>query len=140
MSNQGSRWRSSSPWIGVTLDPEDDANVLVDSGGSDRKPLVVERRVGAGALSVTAFSLAQRELWSWPSFDGFLNGCLLRRPSRVFSSTQYTGDLNVDWASQPERLRDPFLVNAVAILKPRLECRNRFRRAAGIGLERGHTA
>ncbi len=127
---------AASPWSGVTLDPQDDANVLVDSGGSDRKPLVVERRVGRGRIVVTAFPLAQRELWSWPSFDGFLNACLLRRPPRVFSSTQYTGDLNVDWASQPERLRDPFLVTQSRFLSRDWNAETGF--AAPLKLELGH--
>ena len=99
-----------SPWTGVTLIPESDANVLVDSGGTDKSPLVVERRVGRGRIVTTAFRLTQRELWNWPGFDGFLNGCLLRRPPREFSAGPDQGGLNVNWVDQPQRYRDPYLV------------------------------
>jgi hypothetical protein len=46
--------------------------------------LVVERRVGRGRIVATAFRLSERELLNWPSFDSFVNGCLLRRAPRVF--------------------------------------------------------
>ncbi len=69
------------PWTGVHLKPAGDAQVLL---ASDKEPLVVERRLGRGRIVLTAFRLSQRELRNWPSFDGFLNGCLLRRPPRTF--------------------------------------------------------
>ncbi|HEY2826915.1 MAG TPA: hypothetical protein VGJ04_04885 [Pirellulales bacterium] len=102
-----------SPWSGVTLIPQADANVLVDAGGAEKEPLVVERRVGRGRIIATAFRLTQRELWNWPSFDGFLNACLLRRPPREFSAADYSAGLNADWVDQPWRYRDPLLVTGV---------------------------
>jgi hypothetical protein len=105
-----------NPWSGVSLIPQGDADVLVDTGGPDNIPLVVERRVGRGRIVTTAFRLTQRELWDWPSFDGFLNACLLRRPPRVFSAAPYLGGLNVDWADQPQRYRDPLLVTGLRFL------------------------
>jgi hypothetical protein len=101
-----------NPWSGITLIPESGAEVLVAGPAPEKQPLVVERRVGRGRIVATAFRLTQRELWNWPSFDGFLNGCLLRRPPRAFSMAQY-GGLNVDWADQPERYHDPNLVTGV---------------------------
>jgi hypothetical protein len=97
-------------WSGVTLIPQSDANVLVSSDEPEKFPLVVERRVGRGRIVATAFRLTQRELWNWPSFDGFWNGCLLRRPPRVFSPAPDLPGLNVDWVGQPERFHDPLLV------------------------------
>ena len=69
------------PWTGVHLKPVKGAQVLLGSG---EEPLVVERRLGRGRIVLTAFRLSQRELRNWPSFDGFLNGCLMRRPPRTF--------------------------------------------------------
>ena len=69
------------PWTGVHLKTAEGAQVLLASGD---EPLVVERSLGRGRIVLTAFRLSQRELRNWPSFDGFLNGCLMRRPPRTF--------------------------------------------------------
>ncbi|MCC7086801.1 MAG: hypothetical protein IT427_17525 [Pirellulales bacterium] len=74
------------PWSGLTLKLQDNANIIPDTAG-----LVAERRVGRGRIVVTAFRLAQRELWNWPGCDGFWNACLLRRPPRKFSSPTGAG-------------------------------------------------
>lgn len=100
-------------WSGVTLLTQPSANVLVDTGGSSASPLVVEGRVGRGRIVVTSFRLTQRELWNWPSFDGFLNGCLLRRPPRVFTASPDLGGVSVDWLQQPQRYHDPLLVTGL---------------------------
>ncbi len=62
--------------------------------------LVAERRVGRGRIIVTAFSLSDRKVVNWQNLDGFLNGCLLRRPARKFAigSNGYT---TVGWSSLP---------------------------------------
>lgn len=73
--------RMSKPWSAVTLLPHAESRVLVAGG---QQPLVVERAVGRGRIVVTAFNLAQRELLAWSGLDGFWNGCLLRRPKRVY--------------------------------------------------------
>ena len=70
-----------NPWSGVELKPEPGATFLPDTGD-----LVIERPVGRGRIVATAFRLTQRDLWNWPSFDGFWNACLLRRPPRTFSN------------------------------------------------------
>ena len=46
--------------------------------------LVAERQIGRGRIAVTSFSLGLPALKNWGHIDGFYNGCLLRRPSRVF--------------------------------------------------------
>jgi hypothetical protein len=50
--------------------------------------LVAEGRAGRGRVVITAFSLASGAVQTWPNFDGFLNGVLLRRPSRIFEHTK----------------------------------------------------
>lgn len=74
------------PWSGVHLKLAEDAQPLltVRGGASDGEALIAERRVGRGRVVVSAFRLSQRNLRDWPSFDGFLNGCLMRRPPRRF--------------------------------------------------------
>lgn len=69
--------------VGVRLQPHPEATPLPDTGN-----LVWERRVGAGRVVVTAFSLADRPLVNWRSFDSFFNACLLRRPARSFRLSQ----------------------------------------------------
>jgi len=55
--------------------------------------LVVERRVGGGRIVQTAFALDDRYLLHWKNYDGFLNGALLRRPSRDFQPLENLGNL-----------------------------------------------
>jgi hypothetical protein len=57
--------------------------------------LVMERRVGAGRVVVTAFSLTDRAVINWPSFDSFFNACVLRRPPRKFASNG--GAVDTTW-------------------------------------------
>jgi hypothetical protein len=86
------------PWSAVTLDlPDDGAPVDVLVSSPQGKPLVVEGRVGRGRVVVTAFRLRERDLVNWPGFDGFLNGCLLRRPPREFSKRGDFRELHVEW-------------------------------------------
>ncbi len=76
------------PWSGKKLTPieDEDVEVLAKSDRPDGAPLVLDRRVGLGRIALTAFRLSQKELRlsAWPSFDAFLNGCLLRHPPREF--------------------------------------------------------
>jgi hypothetical protein len=58
--------------------------------------LVAERRVGAGRIVVTSFSLTDRSVVNWGSFDSFFNACLLRRPRRQFESKAALA--NAKWA------------------------------------------
>ena len=78
-----------SPWSGVKLKKHPDAQFVPKTG-----ELVVERRVGRGRVVVSAFKLAGRELTSWPGWDGFLNGCLMRRPAREFTGTTSGAELS----------------------------------------------
>lgn len=98
------------PWAGQKLKPAKDAVALAASGAD---PLVVEKRVGRGRVVVTAFRLSQRELRNWPSFDGFFNGCLLRRPPREFKFVTQDDMLQVAWIAQPDAHHDPGMVSQV---------------------------
>lgn len=84
-------------WTGVALKPTAGGHVLV---GSEKTPLVVERRVGRGRTVVTAFRLTQSELQSenWPSFGAFVNNQLLRRPARKWRLHPDAADTHVaEW-------------------------------------------
>ncbi|MBI1900210.1 MAG: hypothetical protein HYS13_03715 [Planctomycetia bacterium] len=108
------------PWSGKKLVPSDHltTRVLAATAAEGGDPLVVERLVGRGRIVVTAFRLAQKELAvNWRSFDGFLNGCLLRRPGRTFTYRVEDGiewAIQVDWKEGGGRL-DPRLVSAYRI-------------------------
>ncbi len=93
-------------WSGKKLAPIQDASVevLAKSDRPDGAPLVLDRRVGLGRVALTAFRLGQKELRlsAWPSFDAFLNGCLLRRPPREFVPRDFSGVAAV-WREMPSR-------------------------------------
>ena len=67
------------PLIGIQLDKHPLGKPVANTGG-----LVIERQIGGGRIVVTAFSLSDRTMVNWTSFDSFFNACLLRRPRRVF--------------------------------------------------------
>ena len=95
----------NEPLLGVKLDPRPQSAEVQGTGG-----LVHERRVGVGRVVVTAFSLKQRAVVNWGSYDNFVNGCLLRRPARRYSQDA-VGDLALGWADPSYRLRDPRLIS-----------------------------
>jgi len=78
--------------------------------------LLAERRVGRGRIVVSAFPLTGRAVTSWPGWDEFVNGFLLRRPAREYvkhvERDLATNDLiepanakvQLDWADGTERL------------------------------------
>ncbi len=115
----------TDPWSAVLLKLKDDVgeeNVLVPTLPIERRrrPLVVERRVGRGRVVVTAFRLRERDLRTWPGFDNFFNGCLLRRPSRHFGKNEdvdFGGGTHVEWSRHPDDVvrhrLDPSYVTAV---------------------------
>lgn len=72
-----------NPLVGIELLPHVDAR-FVDGTGE----LVVERALGRGRIVATAFSLAEPRVKSWPSFQTFFSGALLRRPRRQFGRKQ----------------------------------------------------
>jgi hypothetical protein len=82
--------------VGVRLQPHPEAVAVPATNG-----LVWERPVGAGRVVVTAFSLSDRPVLNWTSFDSFFNACLLRRPARVFQVTP-DSELEVQWAGWPD--------------------------------------
>ena len=67
------------PLVGIEFEKHPDAHFIEDTG-----QLVVERRVGGGRIVATAFSLTDRAIVRWTSYDSFFNACLLRRPHRRF--------------------------------------------------------
>ncbi|MCA9122692.1 MAG: hypothetical protein H6822_20780 [Planctomycetaceae bacterium] len=67
------------PLVGVQLEGHPLANAVANTGG-----LVLERQVGGGRVVVTAFSLSDRTIVNWTSFDSFFNATILRRPRRTF--------------------------------------------------------
>ncbi len=81
--------------VGVRLQPHPQAVPLPSTGD-----LVWERRVGAGRIVVTAFTLSDRPVVNWGSFDSFFNACLLRRPARVFRLSP-EAEPDARWAAFP---------------------------------------
>lgn len=81
--------RPIGKWSGVKLKMHPEAEYVPTTGD-----LVAERRIGRGRIVVTAFKLSAEELVSWPSWDGFFNGCLMRRPAREFGQNNLGMDLN----------------------------------------------
>ncbi|MEO8494994.1 MAG: hypothetical protein ABI614_07980 [Planctomycetota bacterium] len=79
------------PLIGIQLEKHPLGEPVANTGG-----LVLERQIGSGRIVVTAFSLSDRTIVNWSSFDSFFNGCLLRRPRRVFSIEGFMPDAR--WA------------------------------------------
>ena len=96
-------------WNGVKLGKHPRARFIPDTGD-----LVVERKIGRGRIVVTAFSLAARELLAWPGFDGFVNACLLGRPSRQFYRNDATlGGIQVYWADRRPLSAQPPVAQAM---------------------------
>src|SRR5690606_23869519 len=66
------------------------------------------------------FHLLQRELMNWPGCDGFWNGCLLRRPARIFKEShdgmQENVDYRVDYADPGINVLDPGEVSQLRYL------------------------
>ena len=101
----------NKPMLGVELKKHSLADFLEGTGN-----LVVERRVGGGRIAVTGFPLTDLRIRTWPNFDGFLNGCLLRRPPRNFVRNDIQ-ELRMEWDS-------PELKNYVR--DPRIACTLRY--------------
>lgn len=74
---------------------------------SNSDELLAEGKVGRGSILVTSFSLVDRAVLTWKSFDSFLNGCLLRRPRRKFDVGLVDGGesrLDTELSGQDARL------------------------------------
>ncbi|MDA1055136.1 MAG: hypothetical protein O3C40_32340 [Planctomycetota bacterium] len=85
------------PLIGIQLEKHPLAEPVPNTGG-----LVFERQIGGGRIVVTAFSLSDRTIVNWTSYDSFFNACLLRRPRRVFRFESLLPDAR--WADYHESL------------------------------------
>ncbi|HEX6961910.1 MAG TPA: hypothetical protein VF175_08595, partial [Lacipirellula sp.] len=97
----------TKPWSGVELKPKSDRDAVALPGAEG---LFIEGPVGAGSIVVSAVQLGERDLVNWPGFDGFLNGALLRRPSRYFRTEKdgtWTG-LQTVWTEHQERTHDAY--------------------------------
>lgn len=92
-SRAGLQISPAKPPVGIELRQRSGA-VAVEGTGD----LVVERRLGAGRIVVTAFALTDRQMVNWGSYDSFFNGCLLRRPARTFRMLGPTLWPQVTWA------------------------------------------
>ncbi len=84
------------PPVGIELKKVADAEYVQSTGD-----LVVERRVGRGRIVVTGFSLSDRQIVNWGSYDSFFNACLLRRPRRTFRLSGQTQLAEADWTDHP---------------------------------------
>jgi hypothetical protein len=97
----------TKPWSGLELKPREGRSAVALPGAEE---LFYECPVGAGSIVVSAIQLGERDLVNWPGFDAFLNGALLRRPSREFKTEQdgaWTG-LQTRWAEFEERTHDAY--------------------------------
>ncbi len=82
---------------GIELQKHPEADCLAATG-----QLVIQRRVGAGRIVVTAFSLSDRQIINWGSYDSFFNACLLHRPHRTFQLSEPTQFAHVIWTDHPQ--------------------------------------
>ena len=97
-TKHGPELRPASPWSGQKLKLRPEGSVLVDSPDG---PLIVERRLGQGRIVLSGFRLGQRDLQDWKSFDGFFNGCLLRRLPRRFELSEMA-EVRVNWVKDAD--------------------------------------
>lgn len=94
-----------APLIGVKFKPHEESR-FVDNTGE----MAIERRIGRGRIVITGFSLDDRLLLKWNSFNSFFNGALLRKPSREFGETQiYSGDCSFAWHDDQTSILDPLV-------------------------------
>lgn len=88
---EGRRLAPTTTWSAVRLKLHPEGEYVATTGG-----LLAERTIGRGRIVLSAFKLSSRELVAWPGFDGFFNGCLLRRPARRFGGAPE--EFFVHWA------------------------------------------
>ena len=99
------------PIPGVRFEPHPDSN-FVDQTGE----IAIERQVGRGRIVVTAFSLMDRRIRKWLSFQSFLNGALLRKPAREFKRNKTTLETNFNYPDNSTTIYDPLLASSVRFL------------------------
>ncbi len=97
-----------TPWSGIQLELLPGGTLVPGTGG-----LLAERFVGRGRVVVSAVRLTERDLLSWPGFDGFFNACLLRRPPRRYVTDQNGLEVHLTWADTAQKRFDSGLVSGV---------------------------
>jgi hypothetical protein len=86
----------AAPVVGVSWQLRKDAREVEGTGG-----LLAERRVGAGRVVLTSFGLTDRAILNWGCYDSFVNGALLRRPSRQFVMAGEFEEIQCHWVDFP---------------------------------------
>ncbi|MDA8563408.1 hypothetical protein N9L06_03040 [Mariniblastus sp.] len=99
------------PIPGVRFEPHPDSN-FVDRTGE----IAIERQIGRGRIVVTAFSLMDRRVRKWLSFQSFLNGALLRKPAREFKRNANTLETNFSYSDNSTTIYDPLMASSVRFL------------------------
>ena len=97
----------STKLLGVEFDPHEDASYLTNTG-----ELAIERQIGRGRIVATSFSLDDQSVITWPSFQSFFNGCLLRKSGRRFGKNQ-DELLMFAWLNDDASILDPMLGSTV---------------------------
>jgi hypothetical protein len=94
-------------WSGVELKPREDRGAVALPSAEG---LFYECPVGAGSIVASAVQLAERDLINWQGYDGFLNGAILRRPSRKFEDEQEGAwiGLRTMWDDYADRTHDAY--------------------------------
>ncbi len=87
-------------WVAQVLSPRPHGRTLVHT--PEDQPLMIEGDIGRGRILVSAFRLSERTLLGWKGLDGFVNGCLLRRPARHFQMDA-EGLQQIRWAQEVNR-------------------------------------
>lgn len=98
------------PLLGITFKPHVDANFIEGTG-----EIAIERKIGRGRIAVSAFSLNAPAVRKWRSFKSFLNGALLRKPSRRFGKSD-DGEVVFEWADDGTSLFDPMIHSTLRFL------------------------
>ena len=99
------------PLLGVDFKPHSDSK-FVDGTGE----MAIERTLGRGRIVITAFSLNAPTIRKWRSFKSFLNGALLRKPSRNFGKVTDDQSVAFEWEDDGTSLFDPMLGSTLRFL------------------------
>ena len=99
------------PIPGVRFEPHPDAS-FVDQTGQ----IAIERQIGRGRIVITAFSLSDRRVRKWLSFQSFLNGALLRKPAREFRKNKTNLETSFKYVDNSTTIYDPLMASSVRFL------------------------
>ena len=98
------------PIPGVRFEPHPDSS-FVDRTGE----IAIERQIGRGRIVLTAFSLSDRRVRKWLSFQSFLNGALLRKPAREFKRNENL-ETTYKYVDNSTTIYDPLMASSVRFL------------------------